>query len=190
MIDPTVVTKFDRTDVELQEYWLFCLVVAGKTAVVQARLLDNFLYKLTEDLDSEITPFQAIAYAVSQGTLLQTIKDSRLGQYTRLERAFKLSTSLDLKNCSVDDLEAIPGVGAKTARYFLLHSRAGQRIAVLDTHMIRYMRDLGLTTLTGTPPSGPKYKTLEDQFIKLADASGMSVADFDLMLWNKYARKA
>jgi hypothetical protein len=43
MIDPRDVTKFDRTQAELEEYWLFCIVAAGKTAMTQARLLDAYL---------------------------------------------------------------------------------------------------------------------------------------------------
>lgn len=36
LIDPTNVIKFDRTAGELELWWLFSLVVAGKTAATQA----------------------------------------------------------------------------------------------------------------------------------------------------------
>jgi thermostable 8-oxoguanine DNA glycosylase len=190
MIDPTDVTKFDRTVEELQEFWLFCISVAGKTAVQQAKTLESFLSKGREEFPGFTTPFQIVSVMDMSGILLDRIKESRLGQYTKLERAFRESVGKNLATCSVEDLESIHGVGAKTARYFVLHTRKNQRIACLDTHVIRHMRDLGITDQKGTPPAGPKYKTLEEEFLKLADASGMSVADFDLMIWNKYARKA
>lgn len=190
MIDPTDVTKFDRTVEELQEFWLFCICVAGKTAVQQAKTLEAFLSKGREEFQGFTTPFQIVSVMDMSGILLDRIKESKLGQYTKLEKAFKGSVGIDLATCSIADLEAIHGVGAKTARYFILHTRKDQRIACLDTHVIRHMRDLGLTTQVGTPPSGPKYQALETAFLQLADASGMSVADFDLMIWNKYARKA
>lgn len=190
MIDATNITKFDRSEAELQEYWLFCLVVAGKTAIVQARHLEIFL---TRGIPSNLinnTPFEKIKWLDENNLLLDMIKASKLGQYTRLEKAFKASINLNLATATLDDLESIPGVGAKTSRYFMLHSRPNQRIAALDTHMMRHLRDLGLTTLKTTPPKGPKYEVLEKQFIALADAAKMSIADFDLMLWNRYARKA
>ena len=190
MIDPTDVTKFDRTVDELQEFWLFCICVAGKTAVQQAKVLENFLRDGRAEFPGFVTPFQVVGVMDVSGILLDRIKEARLGQYPKLERAFRESLGKDLKTCTIEDLESIHGVGAKTARYFMLHTRKDQRIACLDTHVIRHMRDLGLTEQKGTPPSGPKYKALEDEFLKLADASGMTVADFDLMIWNKYARKA
>ena len=190
MIDPTDVTKFDRTVEELQEFWLFCISVAGKTAVQQAKVLENFLRDGRAEFPGFTTPFQIVSVMNMSGVLLDRIKESRLGQYTKLEKAFSQSLGKDLATCTIEDLESIYGVGAKTARYFMLHTRKDQRIACLDTHVIRHMRDLGLTTQKVTPPSGPKYKALEEEFLKLANASGMSVADFDLHIWNLYARKA
>jgi len=190
MIDPTDVTKFDRTTEELQEFWLFCISVAGKTAVQQAKALEAFLSNGRAEFPGFNTPFQVVSVMNMSGVLLDRIKESRLGQFTKLERAFRESIGKDLATCSVEDLESIHGVGAKTSRYFLLHTRKDQRIACLDTHVIRHMRDLGLTEQKVTPPAGPKYQELEEKFLKLADTSGMSVADFDLHIWNTYARKA
>lgn len=189
MIDPTNVTNFSRSPDELQEFWLFCICVAGKTAVTQAKHLEAFLTKGRKDFPGYQTPFQVVGVLSMIGILDEYLKEARLGQYTKLRKAFSGSLGIDLATCSIEDLEAIHGVGAKTARYFMLHTRKDQRIACLDTHVIRHMRDLGLTTQVGTP-SGAKYKALEEEFLKLADASGMTVADFDLHIWNTYARKA
>lgn len=189
MIDPTDVTNFNRTLAELQEYWLFSVVVAGKTATVQAKALERFLTTdIPEDL-KDATPFEKVEWMDKTGVLLQRIKDSRLGQFTRLERVFRDSLKFDMKTVTTDQLETIPGVGAKTSRFYVLHTRANQRIAVLDTHVLRHMRDPGLTTQKGTPPKGAKYEALEKEFLKLADKSGKSIADFDLWIWNKYSRK-
>lgn len=188
MIDPRDVTKFNRPQSELEEFWLFCLVVAGKTAMTQARLLEGFLQDLLDDTPfDDTTPFQAIQNAIDEGVLLDKLKLSRLGQYTRLEKAMTQSLGLDLSKDTVDKFEAITGVGSKTARFFLLHTRKDQQIAVLDTHVLRYMRDQGLTTQKGTPPPGPKYEALEKTFIGLAKAANMSIADYDLHIWRTYS---
>lgn len=186
MIDPRYVTKYDRTEAELEEFWLFCLVVAGKQAMVQAKLLDNFLHFCAE----EGTPFERVQEAHDDGDLMMCLQKSRLGQYNRLQKAMLESISKlkgKLATCTVDDLEGITGVGSKTARFFLLHTRRDQKIAVLDTHVLRYMRDKGLTTQKGTPPKGPKYAELEDIFLKEVKKSGMSGADFDLHIWRTYS---
>lgn len=185
MIDPRQVTNYSRTQAELEEFWLFCLVVAGKTAMTQAKLLDAFLED-NRGLDEQ-SPFDIVRQLIADGELLDALKKSRLGQYTRLEKAFRQSMTLHLKTDKVEVFEEIPGVGSKTARFFLLHTRKDQQIAVLDTHVLRYMRDQGLTTQKGTPPKGPKYAALEKVFIGLAKQANMSIADYDLHIWRTYS---
>jgi len=53
LIDPENVIDFARTDAELELWWLFSCVVAGKTARTQAKLLDAMLSKLEGE-----TPFE------------------------------------------------------------------------------------------------------------------------------------
>jgi hypothetical protein len=38
-VDPYNITKYNRTEAELECFLLFCIVVAGKTAYIQARKL-------------------------------------------------------------------------------------------------------------------------------------------------------
>lgn len=93
---------------------------------------------------------------------------------------------LNLKSCSVDDLENIYGIGPKTARCFLIHSRPNMRFAGLDTHILKYLRGLGYE-VPKTTPTGKKYKEIEQIFLNLVDKSGKSVAEFDLEIWRKYS---
>lgn len=185
MIDPRDITKFDRTQAELEEYWLFCIVAAGKTAMTQARLLDAFLQM--NRTSANASPFEIIKDLIEDGDLFEALKMSRLGQYNRLEKAFSQSIDLDLSTCTVADLEAITGVGPKTARFFILHTRPDQKIAVLDTHVLHYLRDKGLTTQKVTPPAGKKYSELEAMIIAEAKSSKMSLPDFDLHIWKTYS---
>lgn len=81
----------------------------------------------------------------------------------------------------------IRGVGEKTSRYFLLHSRRDcGRIAVLDTHILKYLRHLGHIVPKGLP-KGAGYARLEALVIAAADSAGMSMPDFDLAVWSHYA---
>lgn len=184
LADPVNFTNFNRTDEELQLAWLFCQVVAGKTAWVQAKALERFLLMGTSG-----SPYKRIQEMVDSGTLLENLKASRLGQYTRLSAGFEKSLTLDLRTATVDDLKSIKGVGDKTARYFLLHTRQDQKIAVLDRHVLRHLGTLGYTVTEGTP-SGAKYLELEKAFLFEAQMAKMSPADYDLMLWNNAAKKA
>jgi hypothetical protein len=189
LVDPTAVVNFNRTDDELELWWLFSAVAAGKTAKTQARLLDKFLHGLPPLRPHKASsPFSRIGGALADDILLERLKTSGLGQYNRLYRQFSESLLLDLRTCTVEDLEAIYGCGPKTARMFLMMSRPDQRYAALDTHVLKFLASKGFDVPKATPPAGARYRQLEQEFVRLADESGMSVADFDLSIWKSYAR--
>jgi len=187
MIDPTNITKFDRTEAELEEFLLFCVLVAGKDSKIQAKKLDEFLqHDITEP------PFVKIHYLLALKNLDMLnvwMRTCKLGQYNRLEKCFRQLMTLQgkLKTCTVDDLEAISGIGSKTARFYLTHTRPNQQFAVLDTHMLHYLRDSGFYA-PKTTPSGKMYAALEQVVLQEAKKAGMNPADFDLMIWNKYSK--
>lgn len=189
MIDPSDVTKFSRTTSELEEFLLFCIIVAGKKATTQAKKLDTFLTP-AQSQRMPLSPFQVIASRVQRGTLLESLKSVGMGQYTRLERVFTEILDLNLRDCSCDDLEAIKGIGPKTARYFLLHSRSDQDLAVLDRHILRWMADkFEIKTPANTPSSQSTYHHLERIYVDYCREHGVTPADLDLAIWNWHSNK-
>lgn len=184
MIDPRDITKFDRTDPELQEWWLFSTIVAGKTATTQARLLDSF-FRAARCFGE--TPFQIIRKLIDEQMLVAYMERARLGQYRRLARCWEESLTLDLRNDPVEAFEAIHGVGPKTARMFIMHSREGQRLAAIDTHVLKHLAANGHRVPKVTPSSVKEYRRLETAFLGLADLAAMTAADYDLQVWKTYA---
>src|SRR3989344_7936381 len=120
MIDLIRVTNFDRTDADLEEFWLVAICVAGKNGITQSKKVHQFLSGI-----EGISPFDKVRELIAKGGLLKRLKEVKMGQYKRIEKAFKDSLDLDLRNCSLTDLTSILGVGNKTSRFFLLHSRHG-----------------------------------------------------------------
>lgn len=185
LVDPTSVTNYNCSYEELELLILWWILAAGKNGVTSARCLDALLNKWEGKLNS---PFEIIKRIDKQSNLPVEMKNQGIGCYNNKAKSFKdlISKNLDLKRCSLEELEAVRGIGPKTARCFLLHSRKGQRYAGLDTHALSYMRDLGFNVPKSTPVA-KKYKELEQTFLQLADISGISAADFDLMIWNVYS---
>ncbi len=190
LIDPTQVTKFDRTEEELELFLMFCCVVAGKTATTQAKALEKFLLSLPKGQPTD-GPFNRLERAgVHTQSFADLLKASKLGQYTKLRQCFiELKSFLrwSLTNCTVEELEAIHGIGPKTARFFLLHSRKDQKLAVLDTHILHYLRDQGITDAPKSTPGKVLYSRLEQQFIALAESQNKTIADLDLEIWRLYS---
>lgn len=194
-IDPYNITDYDRSDKDLELFLLFCIVVAGKTAYIQADKLDLFLISIRDRLmmPENISPFQIIKSADQHGILLQEIQKAKLGQYTKIYKAFKYisDNKFDLKNTTTDDLEKIPGVGMKSSRFFLLHSDTTykDRIAILDTHILKFIKEnIDDRAPKSTPTIRVTYKYWEDLFLYWCQCNNKNVADFDLDIWKSYAR--
>lgn len=194
-IDPFNITDYDRSDKDLELFLLFCIVVAGKTAYIQADKLDLFLISIRDRLmmPENISPFQIIKSADQHGILLQEIQKAKLGQYTKIYKAFKYisDNKFDLKNTTTDDLEKIPGVGMKSSRFFLLHSDKTykDRIAILDTHILKFIKEnIDDRAPKSTPTIRVTYKYWEDLFLYWCQCNNKNVADFDLDIWKSYAR--
>jgi len=182
VVDLTRVTNFARPQGELEEFWLVAVCVAGKNGTTQAVKVHQFL-----DGQDGATPFEKIRLMIRSGRLLERLQAVRMGQYRRIEKAFAGSLGLDLKTCSLDDLTAITGVGGKTARFFLLHTRAGCEHVVLDTHILRFLREkCGLKHAPKSTPSSSKtYAEIEAEARKAIRRKfpRESMAGADLKIW-------
>ena len=195
-VDPYNITKYDRTRDELECFLLFCIVVAGKTAYIQARKLDEFLTSINIRLmmPKHIGPFQSLISADQHGILMEEIQKAKLGQYKKIYKGFKYITEneYDLTRMTPEQLELIPRVGMKTSRFFLLHSDINYKdnIAILDTHILKFIKEnIDNRAPKSTPTIRVTYKYWEDLFLYWCEVNNKNVADFDLEVWKSYARK-
>jgi thermostable 8-oxoguanine DNA glycosylase len=192
MIDPNTITNFNRSEAELEEFLLFAILVAGKSAKQQAKKLDDFLYQQRLTNDASIngwTPFQEIEHLWKNNLLLDRMAHFRLGQYKRLETAFKgiLDFKGRLSTITIEELESVKGIGSKTARFFVLHSRPNQSLAVLDTHILKWLKFLGYDAPKATP-SKKNYGEVERWFLMEANNRKMTPANLDLQVWKDYTQ--
>lgn len=184
MIDPTKITNFNSTKPELQEVLLFWMAVAGKNAISTSNALERFLTQGRSESRRRL-PFRVVDW-YEEPKLAKTLKQNGIGCYNLRARGFRklVNSNFDLTKVSIDELESIPGIGMKTSRCFVMHSRRDARCAGLDVHILRYMAKKGYEVPQATP-TGKKYLELEKRFLELADkeAPGIPIADFDLQIW-------
>jgi len=183
LIDPKDITNYNRTDVELQSFWIFCILVAGKNSDTTARLVT----KLLKDRGDK-TPFEFIR-SLKLAELHEYIKVCKTGQYDRVRKALYFSAKLDLRTCTRDDLMDVYGVGPKTARFFLLHSREFCDEVVLDTHILNWMRvrcDIK-DAPKNTPQVAEKYARYAGlcKYLMETHYPGLTLAQADLMIWTE-----
>ena len=130
MITPTNITNYNRTQAELEEFLMFAIIVAGKTAKTQAEKLNQFLASAKV---CEISPFEWIEKLIARSHdcgLMDCMKHYKLGQYNRLDKAFKgiLQFKGKLDSVTLDELESIEGIGPKDIGMQKLIERASDGV--------------------------------------------------------------
>lgn len=181
MVDPHNITKFDRSTEELEELILFCLAVAGKKATTTSNCLSKFLKMYKADP----SPFSYIKknwISLSNDSIICDLRSCGFGQQKKLMKGFwqVCRSGIDLKHCSISDLENIHGVGQKTSRFFLLHTRPNQRVAVIDTHINKFLLAQNLIKAKDS------YETKEAAFLEVSDKMNVPPEVLDLEVWRHY----
>jgi len=193
MVDPVNITNYTLDDNGLEEHILFWVLAAGKNGLTAAKALSAIL----DDVGlaghgpfHSLRCFQINVPITDKTSLPRLLKSYGVGCYNHKARTIYelVRKDIDLKTCTVDELESIYGIGPKTARCFIIHTRPNAKYAGLDTHILKFLRSLGHTDLVSTPQSKKKYEELEKIFLTYVEKSGKTVAEFDLEVWNHYRK--
>lgn len=99
---------------------------------------------------------------------------------------------LALIDHALDDLAlreallALPGIGPKTASWVVRNHRASSSVAIIDVHILRACRQIGVFAEDANPQR--HYDHLEDRFLGFADAIDTPAALLDSVMWH-YMRR-
>ena len=189
MINPAEVTNYNRTQYELEEFILFCINVAGKKSAIEAPKLEVFIER-AKDITKESAPFNCIRKLIKLGRLNEIMHWAKLSPYAQRYNSYvAVSKIKDLQSVSLNRLLEVPGIGLKTARFFLSHSREDFDEPMLDTHILRYLRDQGYVDAPKSTPSNENtYLYFANIFKNIARQLGKSVTDLDLEIWKQYSK--
>lgn len=183
--------RSDRSDAELQAFIMFCIAVAGKNADNTLRGV-NSLMRGWAVRYGEGMPYDWVRKADADDRLAADIKQAGLGCFNYRAAYFRslLEVNPDLRTATTDELEQVKGVSHKTSRFFILFTRPNvDNIAVLDVHILRFMKSQGFEGVPDTPPSSTKvYKEWERWFIELWNNkfrdAWPTLAEFDYAVWS------
>ena len=196
MIDPKKVTDYNRNEWQLQEFLLYCICVAGKKSEIESPKVRKFC--MDARMGFGLLPFDLIRKllkisSVEEDGLKQHLKKYKISPYQQRYNSFKDVVNLlpnDLSEVTLAQLMEVRGISTKTSRFFLTHSREDFDEPVLDTHILRFLKDVGHTDIPTSTPQNPQvYARVAKLFERWAKFEGMSVTDFDLHIWTKYSYK-
>ena len=209
MINSKTFTNHDPSDHELQEMFLFAMAVAGKPSKVTEEKINDLLWDIKADQadtakyiddDDFQKPqhFGPLEYLIwlDHEHFIALIRKHKLGKYSVWSQAWAWFRGLImpsipdlLRTAEIEDLEKIPGVRFKTSRFFVLHSRRDAECIPLDTHILHFLRDRGVSGVPSvTPGSKLIYHDLEQKAVQaLKSLPFDSLARADLETWKAYS---
>ena len=174
-----------------KEYFLiFAIFVAGKNAKVATEKT----WELMKWIRHDETPFTYLKEVIKDDDLLSVyLKRIKVGQYARIEKALKDIVNLNVETCTLDDLLACHGVGNKTARFFLLNTRKDAEYAVLDTHILKWLRSIfgnWRSVPKSTPTSQSLYQFWENEamYAMKKEYPERTLAQADFEIWKTFAK--
>ncbi len=191
MIDPNNITNYNINKYQAEEFVLFTILVGGKTAKTIAKSLNHILKESHDKLGLEdFRPFTSLA-PYTKDELQDLLKRHGVGCHSLKSQAIYdlIRRNFDLHTVSASDLERVFGIGPKTARYFILHTRKDARVACLDRHILSFLSDFGYVVPKSTPGSKKQYAKIEKLFITLAEKAKITISGLDLDCWNAYSKK-
>lgn len=206
---------YNATDQELQKFILTNMFVAGKNATIQQKKLEQFMQFARNDLGEYVVNEMGILKAIHHSFtkmnvgeyILKWLKAAKVGQYARLlvginqlaeavgtnRVKLKLAPDLHTQQHWQDlrrKLLTIKGIGMKTASMFIMYTVPDAKVACLDTHILKYLKEEAHVpdVPAATPFKVSDYIRLEDIFVKLAEDNNMSISEFDFSIWSKYRK--
>ncbi len=196
MIDPKKVTNYKRNKFQLQEWLLYGICVAGKKSEIETVKLDKFLQGCSNK-GSATTPFNLIrkllktSSVIFKDGLMEELSKNKIAPYKQRYNSFVDAVTLlpdNLSEVTIDDLQKVRGISTKTSRFFLTHSREDYDEPVIDTHILRFLRDEGHDDVPESTPQNPKvYAKVAKYFSDIAKARKQSITELDLQIWTEYS---
>ncbi|MDI6890180.1 MAG: N-glycosylase/DNA lyase [Thermodesulfovibrionales bacterium] len=96
-----------------------------------------------------------------------------------------LSKFKDIHKCREWLVKNITGLGYKEASHFLRNIGFGEKIAILDRHILRNLKELGIIEDVPESLSRSKYLDIEKRIIAFSRQIDIPFSHLDLLLWYK-----
>ena len=116
------------------------------------------------------------------------IKRTPCNEDRRIVWAFHSVSLYDVHSLNLVTLQNIAGIGLKTARFYWMNCVPNQNYAILDTHILKWLRMQGYDVPKSTP-SKNKYLKIEQIFLEEAKKRNKTPIELDLEIWLSYAKK-
>lgn len=96
-----------------------------------------------------------------------------------------LSKFADVRECREWLVKNIKGLGYKEASHFLRNIGLGENIAILDRHILKNLKQLGIVEEIPKSMGRARYMQIEKDMLGFARQINIPLSHLDLLLWSK-----
>ncbi len=82
-------------------------------------------------------------------------------------------------------VENVKGLGYKEAGHFLRNIGLGEEFAILDRHILRNLKHVGIVEEVPTSLTKKKYLDIEERLRRFSSEIGIPMGELDLLFWSK-----
>lgn len=101
-----------------------------------------------------------------------------------------LATSASQRKARASLVVKIPGLGLKEASHFLRNIKYSDKLAIIDSHVVSFLRKLEEIPQAKAKTITRKiYLELENHLIEICDKNGLILPVFDMAIWHYMRRK-
>ncbi len=79
----------------------------------------------------------------------------------------------------------VKGIGYKEASHFLRNIGLGENLAILDRHILKNLKSLGVIKVIPRSLTRKRYFEIENKMREFANKTGIPISHLDLLLWYK-----
>ena len=184
--------KLDDITMSEFDWCIHAILVAGKSAKFGTSKI-TILKKFACNMD--LTMEDYLFKLWNEDKLIDKLKEIKTGKYQLLGKTFDylFKNKLNIfSNLDTTELEKIPGIGMKSSRFLksLVESNHND-FAILDVHILKWMKTLDLNLEIKIPSSTPnkkEYLILEKVFIAEANKRGKTSFELDREIWYNYTK--
>jgi hypothetical protein len=166
-----------QPQVVIERFMLLIPFLAGKRAALQQDRVDCFMTDLCDVGEMPLEALRRVRHVDGHHVLTGLLQKYKLGKYTVLSRMLRdISEFPNVLCASRDELaDSVSGFGMKSASMFVAFSQPAARVAVLDTHVLRWLG-------SPAPRSRQQYLDTEAVYLEACGSEHPAVRDFSIWL--------
>jgi len=177
----------NESDERLFAEMAFCICTPQSRAIsawaaIEAVAKNNYLFNGSENV---IRPFlNAVRFADNKTKYIVEARENfRVGgQWSLKEKIFSFKNPFEVRGWLVENVK---GLGMKEASHFLRNIGLGEELAILDVHILKNLKALGIIDEIPKCLSEKNYLEIEKKFGDFSELVGIPVGELDLLLWSE-----